>query len=240
MLRKSKSMRYGGLWVFPGGKIESEDEALHGDDGGSVDILATAARAAAREAEEETRVAVSPRRLTFISHWVPPAGEIAARGTSFSTFFFVGAHEGDEVRVDGAEIDTAMWLRPAEALQRHATGQLGLLPPTWMTLDTLESAMGSKRGPSSVERILAALKEAPPLQYATRSAAEGGSTVFMWEGDAGWASSDPTVPGPRMRLTSSPLRETPPGQGNEDLGDLARGATILTLKRSTAKTASCL
>ena len=246
LLRKSRTMRFGGLWVFAGGKVEVADQVHHSDDG-SIDVLSTAANAASREATEETGLAVSPSRLVFISHWVPPPAEVAVRGTGFSTFFFVAAHEGDAVHVDGTEIDTSLWLRPAEALQRHASGELGLLPPTWMTLEVLES-IGAQRGgtsTSTVEHTLAVLRDTPPLEYATRSAVVGPqeAVVFMWEGDAGWAASDPAVPGPRLRLVSSV--DGAPGHGSSSskdvhVGELACGAATLKLERSPSRPKSRL
>ena len=58
MLRKNSKIAFGGMWVFPGGKIDTADQVV-GDDG-ATDELATAAAAAVREAAEEASVAVDP------------------------------------------------------------------------------------------------------------------------------------------------------------------------------------
>ena len=54
MLRKNSKVAFGGMWVFPGGRIDEEDTAF--DRNGDRDELATAAVAAAREAVEEASV----------------------------------------------------------------------------------------------------------------------------------------------------------------------------------------
>ena len=47
MLRKNSKVAFGGMWVFPGGKIDETDKVINSD--GSVDELATATSAAIRE-----------------------------------------------------------------------------------------------------------------------------------------------------------------------------------------------
>ena len=64
MLRRNSRGAFGGMWVFPGGQVDPEDAA------GSE--VATARRAAAREAEEEAGLVVDPEDLVTFSHWVPP------------------------------------------------------------------------------------------------------------------------------------------------------------------------
>lgn len=49
LLRKASRRRFGGFWVFPGGAEDARDHAFNPDDG-SLDVLATASKTAAREA----------------------------------------------------------------------------------------------------------------------------------------------------------------------------------------------
>src|SRR3954447_25717381 len=133
MLRRSSRGAFGGMWVFPGGKVESEDV----DPGREDDELAIARRAAVREAEEEAGLALDEESLVTFSHWLPPP-EAPRR---FSTWFFLGpAEAGHEVLVDGAEIHEHSWLRPVDALARRDAGEIELAPPTWVTLWHLAAA----------------------------------------------------------------------------------------------------
>lgn len=204
-------------------------------DHSSSGVLSTAANAAIRETREECGIdGIDTQRLLFISHWVPPTSEVGKRGKRFSTFFFVAPLPAGaaDVSVDGSEIASSTWLRPGDALERHASGQLGLLPPTWMTLDTLLSAV--QRSDGTVNGVMAVLRQDPALAYETRSGDAGnGRTAFMWQGDAGWPTGDPSVPGARLRLTSTPA-------AGGEVGSLASGAATLILERGIGSAPSRL
>ena len=62
MLRRNVEVSFGGMWVFPGGRVEPEDG--DGERG--------ARRAAAREAAEEAGLAVDSELLVPFAHWIPP------------------------------------------------------------------------------------------------------------------------------------------------------------------------
>lgn len=178
LLERSREVRaFAGMWVFPGGRVDDADEGA--------DELARARAAAVREAREEVGVVVDPASLITLSHWTPPA--IAPK--RFTTWFFVAPWAGDEVRVDESEIVAARWFRPDEAL----TANLPLAPPTHVTLATL----------AMVETMvdLEALIERRGIErFVTVPAQLEGELVLLWEPDAGYASADPTVPGPRHRM----------------------------------------
>ena len=53
MLRKNSKITFGGMWVFPGGRLDTDD---YSDDG--VDLERTARAAAVRETHEETQIGV--------------------------------------------------------------------------------------------------------------------------------------------------------------------------------------
>ena len=66
MLKKNSKITFGGMWVFPGGKIDPEDYGEEND-------LEFAARAAAvRETKEETGISVDSADFIHLAHWTPP------------------------------------------------------------------------------------------------------------------------------------------------------------------------
>ena len=98
------------------------------------------------------------------------------------------------VAIDDGEITEHQWLRPAEAIERRDAGEVELAPPTWMTLKLLT-------GWECVDEALAGLAEMQPMFYETHIGRSNDGPVAMWDGDAGYADSDPKVPGARHRLT---------------------------------------
>ena len=66
MLKKNSKITFGGMWVFPGGKIDAADYA------DKEDVDQAARNAAARETKEEAGVEVDPNSFFQIAHWTPP------------------------------------------------------------------------------------------------------------------------------------------------------------------------
>lgn len=192
MLRKNSEIAFGGMWVFPGGRVDDEDDDPHAPG----DELAAARRAAVREALEEADLLVEPDALVPFSHWTPPA--VSIHGPKrFATWFFVcRAPVGEDgvVTIDGGEIDDDEWVRPADMIRRRDEGEIQLAPPTWVTLVDLADH-------HTVDEALAAAAERAPFRYATviGHTAEG-ELVTMWGGDAGYDAADAELPGPRHRL----------------------------------------
>jgi 8-oxo-dGTP pyrophosphatase MutT (NUDIX family) len=184
MLHRVSKVAFGGMWVFPGGRVDDGDREPGDDD-------ATAARrAAAREALEECGLAVDPDDLVPFSHWVPPP--VTPR--RFSTHFFLARASEGEVVVDGGEIHEHEWLAAAEVIARRDRGEVDLAPPTWVTLHDL-----AEHG--TVEAALAAATQRAPIpHYETRWVTVDGGAVAMWTGDGGYDTSDPNQPGGRHRL----------------------------------------
>ncbi|MFM7068880.1 MAG: NUDIX domain-containing protein, partial [Actinomycetes bacterium] len=70
MLQRSKDLKFaGGMWVFPGGRIDADDFDVPDDavDDGARE--AAARRAAVREAAEEAGLAVPESSLRRWTHW---------------------------------------------------------------------------------------------------------------------------------------------------------------------------
>lgn len=180
MLHRNPKVAFGGMWAFPGGRIEPRD-GPHFDG---------ARLAATRELAEETNVVFDPSSLVPFAHWSPPA--IVQR--RFDTVFFLAQAEGSEVRVDGEEIHRYEWARPGEFLGRHASGDVRLAAPTWVTLSHL----------ADVATTAGALYEArhrPPETFVTHLVRlDDDHDVALWHGDVAYASGSLEDPGPRHRL----------------------------------------
>jgi 8-oxo-dGTP pyrophosphatase MutT (NUDIX family) len=181
MLRKNAGQTFGGLWVFPGGKLEPEEGA--GEAG--------ARRAAVREAFEETGLVLDGEALVPFAHWLPPP-EAPRR---FATWFFVAAlpDGAGDVVIDGGEIGDQMWTTAEGALALHRAGEVGLAPPTWMTLRWLSDA-------GSVEAALATARAGDVEHFSTHIYDDDGVLVAVWAPDAAYDSGDLAHPGARYRL----------------------------------------
>lgn len=184
MLRKNAKIDFGGMWVFPGGRIDPEDEAANGDP------ESTARNAAAREAAEEAGIEVDPVAFEWFAHWTPPP----TTPVRFATWFFA-ARAGDQaITIDDGEIKDHQWVTPADALAKHVNGEIDLVPPTWVTLYHL-----SRYRP--VDALLAHFRAREARYYETRAVKRSdGVRVALWAGDAGYEDWDADKAGPRHRL----------------------------------------
>lgn len=187
MLKKNSKITFGGMWVFPGGKIDEGDHP----EADTEDALERAARtAAAREAHEEAGIVLQPEEFVWFAHWTPPPGP----AKRFATWFFAATADADEVKIDDGEIKDHAWIQPAHALTRHAEGEIDLAPPTWVTLYHL-----SLRTPSS--DVVDHFNTQSAKVYSTRVAKrDDGVRVAMWSGDAGYEPWDADAEGDRHRL----------------------------------------
>ena len=183
MLRKNSKIAFGGMWVFPGGKIDANDYDETGD------LVAAARRAAVREAYEEAQLDVDAESLVMIAHWIPPS--IAPK--RFATWFFAAPVDTDHAVIDDGEIVEMEWTTPSACLARHQEGEIEIVPPTWITLHTL-------RNYTTVAEALEGLASRPPRHYATRVTKGEHGRVVMWQGDAAYDSGDAATEGGRHRL----------------------------------------
>lgn len=183
MLRKNSKIAFGGMWVFPGGRIDD-------DDGGADDEIETRARiAAVREAQEECALELDPESMSWISHWTPPA--IGNR--RFITWFYMAPAPDGKVVIDDGEIIESLWLQPTQALEKQAAGEIELAPPTHITLHYLSAF-------NTVEAARVGMVTAGPRYYATHIGQLEGDLVAMWQGDAGYDDHDASIEGLRHRL----------------------------------------
>jgi len=184
MVCRSEQVKHmGGMWVFPGGRVDPEDHTDAGDDYGA------ALNAAIRETQEEAGLEIAADHLYYISHWTTPEGA----KKRFATWFFVGVLEADqEVVVDGGEISHHRWVKPADALAEQASGELRLMPPTYITLLELNNF----RDCAEVRRV-APVSE--PVMFAPRVTQLNEELHFLYEGDAGFEDKNPAAEGSRHR-----------------------------------------
>ena len=187
MLRKNSRIAFGGMWVFPGGRIDD------GDYDSSGDMITAARNAATREAREEAAISLDAASLVHFSFWIPPP--IAPK--RFATWFFAARAPATEVAVDDGEITHHEWMTPVDAMQRRDAGEIELIAPTWVTLHTLS-------GYSTVADALDGLSRRRPRRYEPRLGTGEHGPVSMWHGDAGYATGDASTPGPRHRLEMTP------------------------------------
>lgn len=201
LLRRSAELAFhGGSWVFPGGRLDPEDYHPDRPD----DLEHAAANAAAREAHEEAGVKVDPTALLPFAHWTTPPG----RSRRFATWFFLAPllddHATFEVTVDGSEINDHLWVTPQEAIAAHATGEVELPAPTFVSLTRLG-------GYGDVAEALARIPSEPYRRFTPRLVNVDGEWVAtLYNGDVAFDADqvDLEAPGPRHRiwLTQLPWR----------------------------------
>lgn len=157
VMRRPDRGSFAGAWVFPGGKVEDVDRrpgAPESED---------ARRAGIRETFEEVGLDVD--ELVPLSQWQPPR----EAPTRIRTWFFLAAAPDQRPSPSADEVSEIEWVRPALALERHATGVWTLFPPTWMTLHRLTAF-------DDVESALAAAGAAELFQTRVQDAGR----VFEW------------------------------------------------------------
>jgi 8-oxo-dGTP pyrophosphatase MutT (NUDIX family) len=189
MLHRTSKVHFGGMWVFPGGRIDPEDypEDQNAD--------AAAHQAAVRETLEETGITIGADAFAWFAHWTPPAGT----PRRYATWFFatILATEQD-IAVDGHEIQNHEWISPSEALRRHELGEIDLAPPTWITLYQLAQH-------KTAEKAWQALDQQTVRIYETRIRKDADDRrVALWAEDVAYQGGPIDASGPRHRLILDP------------------------------------
>ncbi len=186
LVQRNNQVRHmGGMWVFPGGRVDAADTVSEGDE------YAAAVNAAIRETSEEVGLVIDAEQLVYMSHWTTPEG--AKR--RFATWFFLVFLEDDqEVEVDGGEIVNHRWVRPEQAWveSNDTEHELRLMPPTYVSLSTISNY-------ADCAELRCAVESAPVDIFAPRLVTQETALCFLYEGDAGYASIDVGAPGPRHR-----------------------------------------
>lgn len=187
LVQRNQAVRHmGGMWVFPGGKVDQDDYP------GDRDEYCAAVNAAIRETREEAGVDVTADQLVYLSHWTTPEG--AKR--RFATWFFLTILEdGQQVRVDGGEIALHRWVRPEIAIAESADAAhpLRLMPPTYVSLADIADC-------HSCAQARERMGERDAIMYAPRMVPVDEGICFLYEGDAGYDDTALDAPGARHRL----------------------------------------
>ena len=180
--RNSNARNMADVWMFPGGKVDEDDQGRC-----ELDRVKTAA---VRELEEEADVLLPVATLTYFSHWLTPAG----MKRRFATWFFVAKlPEGASVSVDGEEMVEARWVRPEDAVAEHQAGKLRLPPPTVVSLIDLSQHRSVHAAVATARRRI------PPYFFPKVCADDPDDVVMLYPGDAGYKSSNRSVQGARHR-----------------------------------------
>ena len=154
--------------------------------------------------------------LAYFSHWITGQG----RPRRYDTRFFVAvAPQAQTASHDTSETVAHIWIRPAEALERHRRGELDLMFPTIKTLEALArfadtaAVMDHARTPRAVQPMMprpATGRDGPrllvPGDYAF---AEAGKVDPHGRGHASYE----ILPGVVTRLSDQVRRITAPNPG---------------------------
>ena len=186
LVQRSESVRHmGGMWVFPGGRVEESDYPADRDD------FEAARMAATRETREEAGLEIDPDQLIYLSHWTTPEGA----KKRFATWFFLAPLQGgQDVTVDGGEIARHRWFTPAEAFREMAddASPFHLMPPTFISLVDIADYADCRQARAGLAR-----REVPV--FAPRMVFIEGGICFLYEGDAGYAGTELEAEGRRHR-----------------------------------------
>lgn len=187
LVQRNKTVQHmGGMWVFPGGKVDEADYP------GDRDEYRAAVNAAIRETQEEAGLDITAQQLVYLSHWTTPEG--AKR--RFATWFFLAILEdGQEVTVDGGEISLHRWVRPELAISESADDAhpLRLMPPTYVSLADIADC-------HSCSQARERMGDREAIMYAPRMVPVDDGICFLYEGDAGYQDTAVEAPGERHRL----------------------------------------
>jgi len=132
--------------------------------------------------------------IHYFSHWITPVGP----PRRYDTRFFVTAAPPEQVPLhDDRETIANLWVRPADALERHRAGELDLILPTIKNLDAIARFARS----ADLLDAAAAIQEVPTIL--PRVINDGQGVRILLPGDPGYDEAMGTLP-PGMPLPGRP------------------------------------
>ena len=127
-------------------------------------------------------------RIRYFGHWITPARQ----PRRFDTRFFVAAAPAEQVPLhDDGETIAHMWVRPGDALHRHAAGEIDLILPT---IRSLKAISRFERSADLLDA--AAAVEGPGGRPRTVSDSGGRRIALPGDPDGGRAARAKPVDGP--------------------------------------------
>jgi len=216
MRRHAKSGVLGGVYVFPGGKLDAADRlcpepgvpVLHCQALAEPALDAASAAAlylaAVRETMEECGLRLDVASLWPWSRWITPR-QPSVTNKRFDTRFFVApAPPGQDAKHDDHEATEVLWITPQEGLRRYWDGEIDLAPPQIMSLAELARL-------NDAQQALALARSRPPLLVEPEAFDdEHGRRVICYPGDPQHSVRQPIWRGP-TRLTHRNRRFEPEG-----------------------------
>jgi len=193
-------------WVFPGGALEDSDyeksavaDMTDSDDA----ILPAVFNAAVRETREESSLVITPDNLSLYSHWVTPAGSARRFATWHCVVTLSRDHFEDTIiQVDGSEIVDHQWITASDALAACHSGNLKLMPPTYVSLLEIKHS-------GSIEGFYRLLESREPPRYVPKHVFPGsdsgvtahrGQVFILYEEDVAYHHEDLSVEGEYHRM----------------------------------------
>ena len=164
----------------------------------------------------EHHLRLAAGRLAYFSHWITQPG----RPRRYDTRFFVAeAPPAQTASHDNSETVDNLWIRPAEALERHRRGEMQLVFPT---IKTLESIAGFDKA-AALMAYARSPRKMPTMAPRTASSREGSkllvpgdyayAEVGKLDPDAQGTAACEIVPGNVVRLSPKLRRITAPNPG---------------------------
>ena len=171
LLKKNSKITFGGSWVFPGGRVDEEDNNDFYSD------FSAERRAVARECVEETGLKIDASELKPISVWKTPV----TRPKRFSTVFFIynAVDLNQPIRIDHGEIVESKWGAIPDILTQHDANQLSLAGPAYVTLSSISSL-------SSIDEIWAYFRHQGFKEFTPRVLLNNNGAICLYQGDEGY------------------------------------------------------
>jgi len=204
LLKRNSTLNvHGGNWVFPGGKVDTEDyQAINHAPSdidlrnppalSSKDYLSLVTQTALRETQEEAGLSLPADALHYYSRWLTPK----AIDKRFNTCFFMAKAPSNVVTVDGSEIIDHQWISPSESLASYKRGDIKVPPATYVSLIQL----------SRFEQLQTAVDTLcqKPIYYRPKLIAIEGGMCSLYEDDAGYHDENYFAVGKHHRLEIKP------------------------------------